>query len=92
MLAGEVAHVLDDPGHPQVAPAGHVGGPGRHLLGRHRRRGDDEHLGAGQQAGQAHLDVAGARRQVDQEVVEVAPVGVLEELLHGPVEDEARAT
>ena len=76
------------PGHPEVAPAGHVGRPGRHLLGRHGRRRDDEELGAGQQAGQSHLDVAGARGQVDQEVVEVAPVGVLEELLHGPVQHE----
>ena len=88
VLAGEVAHVLDHPGHPQVAPARHVGRPGRHLLRRHRRRRDHEQLGAGQQAGQPHLDVAGPRREVDEEVVEVAPVGVLQELLHGPGQDE----
>ena len=46
VLAGEVAHVLDDPGDPQVAPPGHVGRPGGHLLGGQGRRGDDQHLGA----------------------------------------------
>ena len=89
VLAGEVAHVLDHAGHPQVAAPGHVRRSGGDLLGRHRRRGHDQEFGARQQPGQAHLDVAGARGQVDQQVVEVAPVGVLEELLHGPVEHEA---
>jgi hypothetical protein len=31
-------------------------------------------------------------RHVDQQVVEVSPVHVLEELLDGPVEDQAHAT
>ena len=77
------------PGHPEMALAGHVGGPGRHLLGGQRRGGHDQHLGARQHAGQTHLDVAGARGHVDEEVVELAPADVLEELLDGPVQDEA---
>ena len=88
VLTGEVAHVLDDPGHPEVALPGHVGGAGRHLLGRHRGGGHDDHLGARQHPGQPHLDVAGARGHVDQQVVEVSPVDVLQELLDGPVQDE----
>ena len=51
------------------------------------------HLGPRQHAGQAHLDVAGARRHVDEQVVEVvAPAHVLEELLDALVEHQARAT
>ena len=46
-------------------------------------------VGPGEHAGQAHLDVTGTRRHVDQQVVEVAPVDVLEELLDGTVEDQA---
>ena len=57
---------------------------------RQRGRGDDDHLGPGEHAGQAHLHVAGAGRHVDEQVVEVvAPGDVLEEVLHGPVEHEA---
>ncbi len=67
----------------------HVGRPGRHFLRRHRWGGHDEHFRARQQAGQAHLDVTGPRRKVDQEIVQITPVGILEELLDGPVEDEA---
>ena len=89
MLADEVAHVLDDAGHPQIALLGHVGCPGRDLLGGQRRGSDDDHLGARQHASQAHLDVTGAGGHVDEEVVELAPVHVLQELLHGAVEDQS---
>jgi hypothetical protein len=88
VLAGEVAHVLDDAGHPQVALAGHIRGAGRHLLGGHGRRRHHDDLGTGQHPGQAHLDVSGPGRHVDQEVVEVTPVDVFEKLLHGAVQDE----
>ena len=88
VVAGEVAHVLDDTGHPEVALAGHVGGACRHLLGGERRSGYHEHLGPRQHAGQAHLDVPGARGHVDEEVVELSPPHVLEELLDRPVQDE----
>ena len=77
------------PATPEMALAGHVGGPGGHLLGGQGRGGDDEDLGARQHPGQAHLDVAGARGHVDEEVVDRTPADVLEELLDGPVQDEA---
>ena len=83
VLAGEGAHVLDHARHPQERAPGHVGGPDGHLLGADRRGGDDDQVGAGQQASQAHLDVAGARRHVDEQVVERAPVHVAQELLDG---------
>ena len=42
-----------------------------------------------QQLGERHRDVAGAGRQVEQQVVELAPVDVLEELLDRLVEHRA---
>ena len=83
MVAGERAHVLDDAADPQEAAPGHVGGSCGHLLGGQRRCGDDEQIGAGQHAGEAHLHVAGARRHVDEQVVELTPVHVVQELLDG---------
>ena len=88
----ELAHVLDDAEHLEVRAPGHVGDARRDLLRALRRRGDDEHLGLRQQARQRHLDVAGAGRHVDQQVVEVAPAHVGEELLERLGEDRARAT
>ena len=61
VLAGEGAHVLDHAGHPEVPSRAMSAARAGHLLGGQGRRGDDEHLGARQHAGQAHLDVAGAR-------------------------------
>ena len=88
----ELGHVLDDAEHLQVRAARHVGDARRHLLRADRRRRDDEHLGLRQQARQRHLDVARSRGHVDQQVVEVAPADVDEELLERLGEDEARAT
>ena len=81
MVARERAHVLDHADDAHEAAPGHVGGALGDLLGGQRRRRDDHHVGARQQAGQAHLHVAGARRHVDQQVVELAPLHVAEELL-----------
>ena len=53
------------------------------------RRRDDEHLGLREQPGERHLDVAGAGRHVDEQVVEVAPLHVDEELLERLGEDQA---
>ena len=96
VIAGEARHVLDHAGHPEVSLAGHVRGAGRDLLSGERRRRDDDHLGAGEHAGETHLDVAGARREIDEEVVEGSgvllgsrPGDVLDEVLKGTVEDEA---
>ena len=85
----ELAHVLDHAEHLEVRAAGHVGDARRDLLRALRGRGDDEHLGLRQQAGQRHLDVAGAGRHVDEQVVEVAPAHVDEELLERLGEDQA---
>ena len=74
VLAREVGHVLDHADDAHEAAPGHVGGPLGDLLGGQRRRRDDHHVGARQQPGEAHLDVAGAGRHVDQQVVELAPV------------------
>ena len=57
-----------------------------HLLGGRLRRRDDHELRLRQQLGERHRDVAGAGRQVDQQVVELAPVHVLEELADRLVE------
>ena len=46
-------------------------------------------LGLRQQLGEGHGDVAGAGRQIDQQVVQLAPVDVLEELLQRLVEHRA---
>src|SRR5579875_2696958 len=89
VVAREGAHVLDHPRHPQPALAGHVRHPGGYPGGGLGRSGDDQHLGAGQRAGQAHLDVPGAGGHVDEQVVEGAPADVLDEVLDGPVEQQA---
>jgi hypothetical protein len=44
-------------------------------------RGDDDGAGDRHLLREGELDVAGARRQVHDEVVEVAPLGLGEELL-----------
>ena len=85
---GEGAHVLDHADHLQIAATRHVGHPRRDLLGGEGGRGHDEQLGARQQARQRHLDVAGAGRHVDEEVVHLAPPDVGEELLERAGEDE----
>ena len=58
----------------------HLGRAAGDLLGHGLRRGDDEELGLRQQLGERHRDVAGARRQVDEQEVQLAPLDVLEEL------------
>ena len=88
----ERVHVLDHAEHLEVRAAGHVGDARRDLLRALRRCGHHEHLGLRQQAGERHLDVAGAGRHVDEQVVEVAPPHVDEELLERLGEDQARAT
>ena len=58
-------------------------------------RGDDDGAGHGHLLRERELDVAGARRQVDDQVVEVAPPGLREQLLerlgdHRPAPDHRR--
>ena len=93
--ADEVAHVLDQPERRDVQLLVHpdrAAGVGqRHAL---RRRHDDR---AGDRHGlaQAERHVAGARRQIDDQVVEVVPRHFAEELLddavqHRPAPDDRR--
>ena len=91
----EAAHVLDHADDAQEAAPCHVGRPLGDLLGGERRRGDDHEVGAGEQPSEPHLDVAGARRHVDEEVVELSPVHVAQELLdrlgeHQPAPHQGR--
>ena len=73
--------------------SGHVGAAFRHRLRRRLRRGDDQELGLGEELGERHRDVAGPRWQVEQQVLQLAPGDVLEELLdrlvqHRPAPDD----
>ena len=89
MLAREGAHVLDHAEHLQIRAPGHVGNPDGDSLGGQGRGGHDQQLGAGQEAAERHLDVAGTGGHVDDEVVELAPADVGEELLEGLGEHQA---
>ena len=74
-------HVLD---HAEQLHAGlqrHLGRATRDLLRERLRRRHDDRLGARKQLAERDRDVAGPRRHVDDEHVELAPVDVLEELL-----------
>ena len=83
---GEAGHVLDHARDLELDLVGHLGRAARDLLRRGLRGRDDHELGLRQQLGERHRDVAGAGRQVDQEVVELAPGDVLEELRERLVE------
>ena len=89
VVARERTHVLDHADDADEAAAGHVGGALGDLLGRQCRRRDDHHVGTRQQAGQPHLHVASARGHVDQQVVELSPLHVAQELLDGLGEHQA---
>ena len=84
--SGEAGHVLDHAEQLEVDLARHLGGAAGHRLGGRLGRGHDQHLRLGQELGEGHRDVAGAGRKVQQEVVELSPVDVLEELLDRLVE------
>ena len=66
-------------------------GPLGDVRGGRLGSGHHQDLGLGQQLGHGDGDVAGARRQVQEEGVEVAEVDVGEELLQRPVQHRARA-
>ena len=89
----EAGHVLDDAGDLEVDLVRHLGRAARDLLRGRLRRRDDQEPRLRQQLGERHRDVAGARRQVDEQEVELAPVHVLEELRerlvqHRPAPDD----
>ena len=72
-----------------MALASHVGRSARDLLSRLVGCRDHQHLRAREHPRQAHLNVAGAWRQIDHQVIECPPLHILEEVLDGPVEHEA---
>ena len=59
-----------------------------HLLGCLGRGRHNQDFGAREHAGKAHLDVACPRRHVDDEVVDIAPGDLFQEMLDGPVEQQ----
>src|SRR5713226_2161114 len=77
------AHVLHDPEDGNADFLEHLEALAcvdeRDVLGR----GDDHHPGDRHFLRERELDVTGAGRHVDDEVIDVLPAGVLEELLEG---------
>jgi hypothetical protein len=89
VVAGEPAHVLDDALDAEVHLLGHEAGALRHALRRGLRRRDDVELRVREELRERQRDVAGARRQVDEQVVGLVPEHVGEELLEGLVQHRA---
>ena len=89
VVAGEPAHVLDNPPYGQLQLAGGVGRALGHPLGGGLRRGDHVDLGLGEVLAEGEGDVTGAGGHVDQQVVGLAPVGVDQELLERLVQHRA---
>ena len=83
VVAGEVTHIFDHASDAQKTALGHVGGTDGYLLRRHSRRSNNDQIGARQHARQTHLHVSSARGHVDEQVVELAPVHIVEKLFNG---------
>jgi hypothetical protein len=86
-------HVLDHPDYLVVELERHPRRAPGHLLGGELRRGDHHEAGLREELGQRHRHVPGAWGQVDDQVVQLAPVDVGEELVdrlvqHGPAPDD----
>ena len=80
--AGMDGHVLDDAQHRHLDFLEHL----QRFLGIQRgdvlRRGDDDRPGHRDLLRQRQLDVARPRRQVDQQVIQVAPVDIGKKLIY----------
>ena len=76
-------HVFDDAqdGHADLLE--HAQALARVQQGDVLRRGDDDGAGQRHALAQRERDVAGARRHVDQQVVQIPPVGLVEQLIQG---------
>ena len=93
MRAGEVAHVLDDAEHLDVDLGKHLECLARVLQAHVAGRGNDDCAGERHGLHQRDDHVAGARRQIDDEVIEFAPIHLLQELAddlvqHGSAHDQ----
>ena len=86
MRAGEVAHVLDDAENFDVDLGEHLQSLARILKADVAGRGDDNCAGEGNGLHERDDDIAGARRQIDDEVVEFAPINLLQKLADDLVE------
>ncbi len=75
------AHVLDDADDGDADLLEHLEALARVEQRDVLRRGDDDRTRDRHLLRQRELDVAGARRQVDHEIVELAPVGLAQQLL-----------
>ena len=76
-------HVLDDAEHGHVDLFEHLQRLARIEQGNILRRGDDHRTGYRHALAQGQLDVAGAGRQIDDQIIEIDPIGVAEQLLQG---------
>ena len=76
----EIAHVLDDAENGRLDLLEHGDGPPRVEQGQILRRGDDHRPGQRHLLRQGELHVAGARRHVDDERVQFAPLRLAEHL------------
>ena len=91
--AGKVAHILDDAEHFDVDLREHLHSLARVLQADIAGRGDDHRAGQRNGLDQRDHHVAGARRQIDDEVVEFAPIHLLQKLAddlvkHGAAHDQ----
>ena len=87
--AREVRHVLDDPQHRDPHLLEHLRAPERVPHRHFLRRGHDDRAAHLDRLDQGELRVAGARRHVHQEEVELAPFHVAQELLNDLHDDGA---
>ena len=91
------AHVLNHAGHPLARLLGDGTGAFGHFCRSCLRRGDDEQLCIRDELRNGQRDIAGTRRQVEEENIEIAPEYVRQELLQCAVEhrsapDDGRVT
>ena len=87
--AGEVAHVLDDAEDFDIDLGEHFEGLARVLQADVAGGGDDDGAGERDRLDERNDDVAGAGRQIDDEVVEFAPFDLLQKLADDLVEHGA---
>ena len=77
----EVAHVLDHAEDRRAELLEHPHRPHRVVQRHLLRRRDDDRAGQRQQLAERQRHVAGAGRQVDDQVIELRPLGVVEQQL-----------
>ena len=89
MGATEVTHIFDDAENFDVDLAEHFDGFAHIGERDDRGRGDDDGTSDGDALDQRELDVTGAGRKIDDEVIEFAPLHAAEKLLDHAVKHRA---